>query len=91
MCMRKILTMGISLTLLLAVGGCGNDEARIKYEIEKAKLEQMEIDHQEELNTIKAISTDESLIMMVSLEHAKKEKDQAEKVFQLAKEAGLDE
>ena len=89
--MRKVLFIGISLTLLLVVVGCGNDEARIKYEIEKAKLEQMEKDHQEELTTIKAISTDEPLIMMISLEHAKKEKDQAEKVYQLAKEAGLDE
>lgn len=91
MSMRNILAIGISLTLLLVVGGCGNDEIRIKYEIEKAKLEQMEKDHQDELNTIKAISSDEPFIMMVSLELAKKEKDQAEKVFQLAKEAGIDE
>lgn len=89
--MRKILTMCISLAILLVVGGCGNDEAKRKYEQEKQKFEQMKEDHRAELNRAIAIGSSIPQIEILKLEHAQQEMEQAEILSQLAEEAGIDE
>ena len=89
--MSKILKIGISLFLVIIVGGCGNDEAKRKYEQEKQKLEEMRADHKAEINVAIASGYSEPQILILMIEHADAEMKQAELVYKLAVEAGMDE
>lgn len=91
MFMKKILNVSISLIILLAVVGCGNDEAKRKYEQEKQKLELMQEEHRVELNRAIASGSSEPQIGILKIEHAQQEMEQAKLVSELAQEAGIDD
>lgn len=69
---------------------CENKEAIQRYEQEKHILEIMKIEHQRELDRAIATGSSQPAIAIMKIEHAQKEMEQANLVYELAKEAGLE-
>lgn len=90
--MKKIFFFVITMALLLCSYSCnGNDVARKEYETEMAKLKEMEQEHKREISVLRASGASEAEILLVNLQNKQEEMEQADKVYELAKKAGLEE
>ena len=69
---------------------CQNREAINRLEQEKHVLEVMKINHQQEIDRAITRGSSQSAIAIMKIEHAQKEMEQANLVYELAKEAGLE-
>lgn len=87
---KRVFFIGLLLTTIF-LGSCGNSEAQKKYEQEKQKLEQMKENNRRKIELTIATGASEPEILILQIECAQQEKQQKDKVEQLAKEAGIDE
>ena len=85
---KRILSLFTIASLLFV--SCENKEVIKRYEQEKQILEAMKIDHQRELDRAIATGASQPTISIMKIEHAQKEMEQANLIYELAKEAGLE-
>lgn len=86
----KKLTLLLSIFLCLFLVNCKDKEAIEKYEREKQALELMKIEHSSEINEAILARKSQWEISLMRIEHAEKEKEQADLVYELAKKAGIE-
>lgn len=88
---KKFLCVSLFIVSLIILAGCGDNEAKKQYELEKQKLEQMKEDNRQKIRQTIATGASEPDVLMLQIECAKQEMLQEEKVEKLAKEAGIGE
>lgn len=86
--MKKLISILSIFTFFLLVS-CKDEEAIKKYEQEKHALELMKIQHSSEINQAILSRKSQWEISLMRVEHAEKEKEQADLVYELAKKAGV--
>lgn len=88
--MKTKLIIVISVLLLsLLTYSCGNNDAKKRYEQEKQAYGAMKKDHRREVERAIMSGASEPEIMILEIENAEKEKEQADRLYELAKEAGI--
>ncbi len=88
--MMKKLTFILSIFVCFLLVSCKDKEAIKKYEYEKHALELMKIQHSSEINEAIIARKSQWEISLMRIEHAEKEKEQADLVYELAKKAGVE-
>lgn len=88
---NRAFIISLFMTFILAMSSCGNSTAQKEYEQESQKLEQMKEDNRHKIRQAIATGASEPEVLMLRIKCSEEEMQQADKVEQLAKEAGIDE